>query len=66
MKFYGYITDGWKKFEITAEELCYHINTDTLIDDNTFIYTSEKDRDFHFQENKSDYSTWQVSQKGVE
>ena len=62
MKFYGYKTDNWIKFEITSEELCYHINTDTFFDDNTFIYTTEQDRDFHYNENKSDYSTWQTLQ----
>lgn len=63
MKFYGYKTDNWIKFEITSEELCYYINTDNFFDDNTFIYTTEQDRDFHYNENKSDYSTWQSLQK---
>ena len=54
MKIYGYDIGQPKeqsKFTMDIEELCMCVNTMDGLNSNCFIFTKEKDRDLHFNQN---------------
>jgi len=48
---YGYNLSEERKFTVDIEQICRCINCDDGFSDDYFVYASEEDRDFHFNEN---------------
>jgi len=51
MKLYGYNLAEKRKFMVDVEDICDCINMDYGFSDDYFVYTNEKDRDLHFNDN---------------
>mgnify|MGYP003129583092 CR=1 FL=1 len=51
MILYGYDLEEGIKFEVSVEKICQTINEDGIFSDYEYVYTTEEDRDFHFNEN---------------
>ena len=51
MILYGYDMDECVKFEVSIEKICQTINDGGIFSDYEYVYTTEEDRDFHFNEN---------------
>ena len=49
---YGYDLVEGTKFEMSIEELCRVINNEDGLNSNCYIFTTVKDRDLHFEQNK--------------
>ena len=50
-KLYGYRLDQKRKFTVDIEDICECINCDNGFSEDYFVFTTEEDRDFHFNEN---------------
>ena len=48
---YGYDLVERTKFEMSIEELCRINNNEDGLNSNCYIYTTEEDRDLHFEQN---------------
>ena len=51
MTLYGYNLAEKRKFMVDVEDICDCINGDYGFSDDYFVYTNEKDRDLHFNDN---------------
>ena len=51
MKLYGYNLAEKRKFMVDVEDIWDCINMDYGFSDDYFVYTNEKDRDLHFNDN---------------
>ena len=53
MILYGYDINEGVKFEVpmSIEKICQTINDGGIFSDYEYVYTTEEDRDFHFNEN---------------
>ena len=50
-RIYGYDLVERTKFEMSIEELCRINNNEDGLNSNCYIYTTEEDRDLHFEQN---------------
>ena len=48
---YGYRLDEKRKFTVDIEDICKCINCDDGFSDDYYVYTTEEDRNFHYNEN---------------
>jgi len=51
MVVYGYILAEEKKFTMPVEELCSIINIADGLAPDVYVYTTEEDRDLHYNQN---------------
>lgn len=51
MKLYGYNLANERKFTVDVERICDCINMGYGFSDDYYVYTNEKDRDLHFNDN---------------
>jgi len=51
MVVYGYILAEEKKFTMPIEELCSIINIADGLAPDVYVYTTEEDRDLHYNQN---------------